>query len=106
MNRKERAMLLSHAVLYAEARSYLAALADAAPDFDASLEYERVLLQLDWLHGGQIPPITVVPSGDPDALYNVASTAIGNLERHAVDQLDLELCLAMLDAAWALDRPS
>ena len=99
-------MLLSHAVLYAEARSYLAALADAASSFDASLEYERVLLQLDWLHGGQVPPITVVPSGDPEVLHDVASAAISNLERHAVDPLDLELCLAMLEAAWALDRPS
>ena len=37
-------MLLSHAVLFAEARSYLSALADSANGFDASLEYERCLL--------------------------------------------------------------
>jgi hypothetical protein len=97
-------MLLSHAVLYAEARSYLAALADQAASFDATLEYERVLLQLDWLHGGQIPPITVVPAGDPSTLCEVAARAIRNLEQHPVDPLELELCLAMLDAAWAADR--
>lgn len=99
-------MLLSHAVLYAEGRSYLAALADKASSFDAGLEYERVLLQLDWLHGGQVPPITVVPSGDREVLHQIASAAIANLERHGVDRLDLELCLSMLDAAWALDQRS
>ena len=40
-------MLLSHAVTLAEARSYLAALADNAHTFDASVEYEHVLLELD-----------------------------------------------------------
>ena len=38
-------MLLSHAVLLAEARSYVAGLADTATSFDAALEFERVLLQ-------------------------------------------------------------
>jgi hypothetical protein len=98
-------MLLSHAVLYAEARSYLSALADGASSLDANLEYERVVLQLDWLHDGQVPPITVVPSGAPDVLFNVAGAAIRGLERHAIDPLDLELCISMLDAAWALDQP-
>lgn len=99
-------MLLSHAVVLAEARSYIAALADRTSSFDASLEYERVLLQLDWLHGGTIPPISVVPSGDRDVLYRVASAAIRNLAGHAVDRLDLEICAAMLDAAWEQDQPS
>ena len=99
-------MLLSHAVLLAEARSYVAALADRARTFDASLEYERVLLQLDWLHGDAESPITVVPAGDRDVLYRVASDAICNLEQHSVDRLEIEICVAMLDAAWELDSPS
>ena len=33
-------MLLSHAGLFAQARTYLCALADTASGFDASLEYE------------------------------------------------------------------
>ncbi len=37
-------MLLSHAVLLAEARTYVAARAEQAAGFDAALEYERVLL--------------------------------------------------------------
>lgn len=99
-------MLLSHAVLLAEARSYVGALADSAHSFDAAMEYERVLLQLDWLHGGTVPPITVVPTRDRDVLIGVARAAIANLEEHAVDRLDLELALSMLDAAWDLDQSS
>jgi hypothetical protein len=99
-------MLLSHAVLLAEARSYLAALADHATSFDALMEYERVLLQLDALHGGAVPPITVVPATDPAVLYEVARAAISNLADHGVDRLALEICLAMLEAARELDaRP-
>lgn len=99
-------MLLSHAVLLAEARSYVGALADSTNSFDAAMEYERVLLQLDWLHGGTVPPITVVPALDRDVLVGVARVAIANLEEHAVDRLELELCLSMLDAAWDLDQSS
>ncbi len=65
-----------------------------------------MLLQLDWLHGGTVPPITVVPAGDRDVLFSVARAAIANLEEHAVDQLELAICLSMLEAAWDLDRPS
>ena len=97
-------MLLSHAVLLAEARSYLAGLADSATSFDTALEYERVLLQLDWIHDGTIPPIAVVPSGDRHVLYGVARAAINNLEKHAVDPLELAICLSMLEVAWDADR--
>jgi hypothetical protein len=96
-------MLLAHAVLVAEARSYLAALADNAPTRGCSREYERVLLPLDELHGGAVPATTEVPSTDSAVLYEVARAAITNLETHGDDVLDVELCLAMLDAAHALD---
>lgn len=99
-------MLLSHAVVLAEARSYLAALAESAAGFDASLEYERVLLQLDWLHDGVAPPITVVPSGDRRVLKDVAARAISDLAHHGVDRLELAICQQMLQAAWALDDRS
>src|SRR3954447_20800188 len=98
-------MLLAHAVLLAEARSYLAALADRARTFDACMEYERVLLQLDWLHGGRVPPITAIPTSDAAILYEVATEAIENLAKHQVDRLELELCLAMLGEARAIDLP-
>ena len=100
-------MMLSHAVVLAEARSYIAALADSTSSTDASLEYDRVLLQLDWLHGGAISRITVVPSSDDrNVVHRVADAAIRTLADHAVDRLDLEICIAMLDAAWELDEPS
>ena len=41
-------MLIAHAVTLAEARSYVAALADIAVTIDASIEYDRVLLQIDF----------------------------------------------------------
>ncbi len=100
-------MLLSHAVLLAETRSYLAALADNAATFDGAMEYERILLQVDWLHrglnGGAVPPITVVPATNPSTLHAVATAAISSLANHGLDQLEIEICLAMLDAARGLD---
>ena len=93
-------MLLSHAVLFAEARSYLAALADSATGLDASLEYERVLLQLDHLHSGQVTPLTVVPTGNRKVLYTVARTALTRLVDYGVDRYELAICLSMLATAW------
>lgn len=99
-------MLLAHALLLAEARSYVAALADHALTLDGALEYERALLQLDALHDGALPPTIAVPATDMELLKDLAVTAIGHLAYHGVDRLDLELCLAMLQAAHELDtRP-
>lgn len=96
-------MMLAHAVLLAETRTYLGALADRAQSLDAALEYERVLLQIDWLHGGRVPPTTPVPTRDRALLYALARTAISNLTIHGVDALELQLCLAMLEEAHRQD---
>ena len=61
-------MLLAHAITLAEARSYVAALADNAVSIDASIEYDRVLLQIDFIHGDLIPAISPVRVTDGDAL--------------------------------------
>ena len=98
-------MLLSHAVTLAEARSYVAALADHARTFDASVEYEHVLLQLDSIHGGEVPLTTGVLTDRRDVLYTVAEAAIEELVDHGVDGLQVELVLARLEDARALDRP-
>jgi len=98
-------MLLAHAVTLGEARSYLAALADSALTFDASVEYERVLLQLDYLHGEFIPGISPVPAHARDVLFDVAYAAIEELEEHGVDLLSVELLLDLLETAWANDLP-
>ncbi|MGK2876720.1 MAG: hypothetical protein ACSLEW_13965 [Nocardioides sp.] len=96
-------MLLAHAVAYAEARSYLAALADHALTFDGAMEYERVLLELDELHGGLYPPTTPIPEIDPDVLYRITFNAITGLIEHQVDAYGLALCVAMLMAARDTD---
>ena len=97
-------MLLAHAVTLAEARSYVAALADHARTFDASVEYEHVLLELDTIHGGEVPPTTEVLTDRSDVLCTVAGAAIEELVEHGVDALQVELILARLEDARALDR--
>ena len=56
-------MLLAHAVALAEARTYIAALANGAVSLDASLAYERTLLYLDSIHGDDVPALD---TGRPD----------------------------------------
>ena len=98
-------MLLAHAVTLAEARSYVAALADHAQTTDASVEYERVLLQLDWIHGDYIPGISAVPTDVRDVLFDVAESTIEDLIDYGIDALQVELVLDMLWAAREKDTP-
>jgi hypothetical protein len=93
-------MQLAHAITLAEARSYLAALADTAQTVEGSIAYERVLLQLDLVHGDQAPAYEELPhSLTADLLYRLAVKAIRDLVRHGVDALQVELVLAaLLDA--------
>ena len=99
-------MLLSHAITLAEARSYVAALADTAQTFEGSVEYERVLLQLDWIHGADVPGLdTSGLTDDREVLFTVAETAIEELIDFGSDALQIELVLAMLIAARELDEP-
>jgi len=98
-------MLLAHAHALAEVRSYLAALADTAGTFEASLEYDRVLLQLDAIHGDDTPALHDVPPADRDVLHARAETAIEALGGHSVDLLRIELLLAALQDARDLELP-
>lgn len=98
-------MLLAHALTLAEACSYLAALADHARTFDASLEYDRVLLQLDAGHGDDTPALFPVPITDRDVLYDLAEAAIEELVGYGADGLQIELLLAMLEDARDQDVP-
>ena len=98
-------MLLAHAVTLAEARSYIAALADTARTTDASIEYDRVLLQIDFIHGDLIPGISPLAVTDRDVLFDVAESAIEDLAGHGIDVLTVELVLDMLWAARDLDTP-
>ena len=96
-------MLLPHAVTLSEARSYVAALADNAVTIDASIEYDRVLLQIDFIHDDDIPAIGPVHVTDRAALFSVAESAIEALADHGVDGLTVELVLDMLYVAQELD---
>lgn len=93
-------MQLAHAITLAEARSYIAALTDTARTVEGSIAYERVLLQLDLVHGDQAPAHEELPhSLATDLLYRLAVKAIRDLVRHGVDALQVELVLAnLLDA--------
>jgi hypothetical protein len=98
-------MLLTHAVTLAEARSYVAALADLANTFEATAQYERALLQLDAIHGDDVPGISPVLTDRRDVLFTVAEAAIEDLAGHGIDALEIELILDMLHAARANDAP-
>ena len=99
-------MLLAHAVTLTEARSYIAALADHARTVVASSAYERALLELDWIHGDDVPALdTYGLTDDRDILMAVATSAIEQLAAYDVDALQIELLLAALDDARALDEP-
>ena len=59
----------------------------------------------DTIHGGDVPPTTEVLTDKSDVLYTVAEAAIEELVDHGVDALQVELILARLEDARALDRP-
>ena len=99
-------MPLSHTIALAEARSHVAALADTAATFEASVDYERVLLQLDWIHGDDVPGLDASGlTDDRNVLFSIAESAIEELVDFDVDALQIELVLAMLIAARELDEP-
>lgn len=100
-------MLLAHAVTLAEARSYIAALADEAATFDGSVEYEHALLYLDLIHGADVPALDTHGLTDDRAiLHAVAVSAVKELADHGVDKLQVELLLDMLDVARDRDNPN
>jgi hypothetical protein len=97
-------MLLPHAQTLAQARSYVAALADCARTIEASSAYERVLLELDRVHEDECPALDADDlTDDREDLFAVAGSAIEELEDFGVDALSVELILAMLVDARDLD---
>ena len=93
-------MMLNHAVALAECRSYLAALADTALNNDAFLDYHGVLLELDWLHGGNLPPVTPVPTENRRVVYQLGQRTLSQLHEHGLDPFSLAMCQCMLSTAW------
>ena len=97
-------MLLPHAQTLAQARSYVAGLADRALTLEASSAYERALLELDRVHRDECPALdTEDLTDDRGILLAVASSAVEELENYGVDPLSVELILAMIVDAHDLD---
>lgn len=99
-------MLLAHAVTLVEARSHIAALADHAQTVEASSAFERALIKLDWAHGDDVPALdTFGITDDRDILMAIAVAAVQQLLDYGLDALQMELLLAALEDARALDEP-
>ena len=83
---------LAYVIALAEARSCFAALADAAIDFDESVHFEHLLLDLDALHpcGPGLSPIT----GTTECLLYRLETAVDQLIDLGGDPVALEVLLA------------
>ncbi|MCB0905669.1 MAG: hypothetical protein KDB63_00945 [Nocardioidaceae bacterium] len=97
-------MLLPHARTLGLARTAVAALSDHAVTVEASSAYEHVLIALDRLHRDDCPPLGAAGlTDDPFALLAAASSAIEELVAYGVDELEVELILAELEQARALD---
>jgi hypothetical protein len=97
-------MLLAHSIAVAEACSYIAALDDNAATTLGSIAYDRTLIYLDTAHGDHVPALTAVPVDDPVVLYRLAKQAVEALGTYGLDPLHVELALAYLSDAWALDN--
>ena len=98
-------MLLAHAALLSEARSYIVALADNAQTAEASSAYDLALIELDWVHGDSAFAFDATkPTLDRDVLMAFATSAVERLTTYGVDALHTELLLASLEDARALDR--
>lgn len=94
----------THTLVLAQARAHLAALADQAPSLEASSAYERVLIDLDRIHGDLFPDFEPIGAGvSSGLLYSVAVGTLEYLLRFGVDALHVELLLAELDDARALE---
>jgi hypothetical protein len=97
-------MTPAHELALAEVRTYLAALADQAVTAKAASTYEHALLAVDNVHGDTVPAVdrTCVQL-DPDNLFERAMSAVESLAIHGVDELQIELVLAMLSDARSSD---
>jgi len=81
-------MTLAYAEAYAAARSCLGALADIS-EFDDSCRYERLLLDVDGIHGGDFPVSYPLPGSQLDLLAHLEDEVDQMIELGG-DRLSLE----------------
>ena len=97
-------MLLPHAHTLAQARTCLAALADAASSEDVSSAYEHVLIELDRIHCDERPDVYLdAVTQDQATQFEIATSAIEDLKGYGVDAPSVELVLWMLEDAYSQD---
>lgn len=72
----------------------------------ASSAYERVLIELDRLHGDVVPAIDedLVTTDQRNVLHAIAANTIEDLAHHGLDDLHVELILAMFSNAFEQDH--
>ena len=85
-------MAFAHVEVNAAARSCLGALADIS-DFDDSCGHERLLIDLDGIHGGDSPATYPMPCTKPEVLAHFEDEVDRMIEPGG-DGLSLELLLA------------
>jgi len=88
-------MTLAYARNLAEARSCLAGLADMS-QYETSIEYEHLLLELDAMHGGH-GPATFPVAGSLSELHRRVEARLEDLSDLGADPLRIELILAASD---------
>jgi hypothetical protein len=87
-------MTFAYAIALAEARSCLAALADGATDFDESIHFEHLLLELDALHEPDgYPALYPLHDNRADLLIRIEA-AVDQMLDLGADGLRLEILLA------------
>jgi hypothetical protein len=84
-------MTFAYAEAYAVARSCLGALADIS-DFDASCRYERLLIDLDGIHGGDFPASYPMLGTRPELLAHLEDE-VDRMIKLGGEELCLELLL-------------
>ena len=98
-------MLLRHAHTLAQARSFLAALADEASDDDASSAYEHVLIDLDRIHCDECPDV-YLDAAHPRPRHPATTSRpprSRNSSTHGVDPLSVELILGCSTTPTTMD---
>lgn len=91
-DREAVSMTLAYATALADARACLAALAGAASDFDESVHFEHLLLDLDALHP-EVPGLSPISAGKVELLAQLEA-AVDQMIGLGGDGLSLELLLA------------
>jgi hypothetical protein len=93
-------MTLAYAIALADARSCLAALADAATGLDESVHFEHLLLTLDALHPDG--PALYAVAGEHGALLDRLDVAVDRMLALGADLLWPELLSALArETIWA-----